>query len=71
MGFLDGLGSVLGMMAANAQEIQNYKNEYEIMTDTELKREYQDLKHRSGTEYEHRLKAVRSVLQDRGYGKKQ
>lgn len=68
MGFLDILGSGLGKMAAAGKEVLMYKSEYESMTDTELKREYQDLKNRSGTEYRHRLMAVKFVLQDRGYG---
>lgn len=68
MGFLDVLGSGLGKMAAAGKEVLMHKSEYESMTETELKREYQDLKNRSGTEYRHRLMAVRSILQDRGYG---
>lgn len=68
MGFMDGLGNVLGGMAAKAQTLQSYKLEYESMSDSELKREYQDLRKRSGTEARDRLIAVKSVLQDRGYG---
>ena len=68
MGFMDGLGNVLGGMAAKAQTLQSYKLEYESMSDSELKREYQDLRKRGGTEARDRLIAVKSVLQDRGYG---
>lgn len=71
MGFLDGVGSILGKAAAKAQEIQNYKIEYESMSDSELKREYQYLKGKSGQEYKDRFKAVILVLNDRGYGQKQ
>lgn len=68
MGFLDGLGNIMGKMAANMQEIQVYKSEYESMSDKELIREYKDLKGRSGREYTNRSAAVRMVLNDRGYG---
>lgn len=68
MGFMDSLGGMMGKMAAQAQEMQGYKSEYELMTIDELKREYRDLKNRSGSTYKLRIAAIRSVLQDRGYG---
>ena len=37
MGFLDFLGEVAGSMAAKAQVLQNYKKEYEEMSDNNLK----------------------------------
>lgn len=70
MGFLDVLGKGLGKMAAKAQELQNYKIEYESMSDSELKREYQYLRGRSEKEFKDRFIAVKLVLQDRGYGQK-
>ena len=69
-GFLDSLGGFLGKMAAMSQEIQGYKSEYECMSDSDLKREYNSLRNRSGTEYRNRLTAVKMVLQDRGYFQK-
>jgi hypothetical protein len=68
MGFLDGLGSALGKLGAMAQEVQGYKGEYESMSDVDLKREYNALKNKSGTENKNRLMAVTAVLKDRGYG---
>ena len=68
MGFLDFLGSAMGSMAAKMQEAQSYMSEYEPMTDKELIREYNDLKGRSGREVEARKMAVRTILNQRGYG---
>lgn len=67
MGFLDSLGSAVGKMAAQAQEIQGYKSEYEYMSDSDLKREFNNLRNKSGTEYKNRFMAVKMVLKDRGY----
>ena len=67
MGFLDSLGSAVGKMAAQAQEIQGYKSEYEYMSDNDLKREFNNLRNKSGTEYKNRFMAVKMVLKDRGY----
>jgi hypothetical protein len=66
MGFFDALGSIVGKMAAMGQEIQGYKSEYESMSDNDLKRAYENLKNKSGTEERYRLMAVMSVLKDRG-----
>lgn len=66
--FLDFAGEMLGKAAARAQEVQNYKSEYELMSDRELKREYQAIKDKSGTEYRNRCTAIKCVLNDRGYG---
>lgn len=68
MGFLDALGSGLGKMAATMQEVQVYKLEYESMSDYDLKREYNALKNKYGTENRNRFTAVKMVLSDRGYG---
>ncbi len=67
--FLNILGSFLGAAAAKYQEVQQYLPEYEMMTDNELKKEYMDLKDKSGTEASNRLAAVKIVLNSRGYGK--
>ena len=67
MGFMDTLGSGLGKMAALAQEIQNYKMEYEGMSDADLKRESNALRSKGGTEMRNRRAAIQSVLNDRGY----
>ena len=69
MSFLDKAGSFLGAVAAKYQEVQQYQHEYEMMTDNELKKEYMDLKDKSGTEASNRLEAVKIVLRSRGYGK--
>jgi hypothetical protein len=69
MGFLDVLGGALGKAAAIGKEVQAYKSQYESWRDDELKREHSKLKGASGTENKYRLIAVRSVLNDRGYGK--
>lgn len=68
MGFLDALGSMAGKIAAMGQEMLAYKSEYEFMSDNDLKREYKELKNKSGAENKSRLAAVTSVLKDRGYG---
>lgn len=70
MSFLDSLGDVLGQMTAKAQEVQGYKSEYECMSDNDLKREYNSLVNKSGTEHRNRLMAVKMVLKDRGYFQK-
>lgn len=67
MGFLDSLGNTIGKMAAQAQEIQGYKSEYESMSDYDLKREFNSLRNKSGTECRNRFTAVKMVLRDRGY----
>jgi len=67
MGFWDLLGSAAGKMAAKAQELQNYKIEYESMSDSKLKEEYRYLKNKPGQEFKDRLMAVKMVLRDRGY----
>ncbi len=69
MSLLNNLGSFLGSVAAKCQEVQQYQREYEAMSDYELKKEYMDLKNKSGTEESNRLVAVKLVLQSRGYGK--
>ena len=66
--FAEFAGELLGKAMANAQEMQNYKSEYELMSDRELKREYQAIKDEKGTEYQYRRIAIKSVLTDRGYG---
>ncbi len=66
--FAEFAGGLLGQAAARAQEMQNYKSEYELMSDRELKREYQAIKEKSGDEYKYRRMAIKSVLTDRGYG---
>lgn len=70
MGFLDSLGNTIGKMAAQAQEVQGYKNEYESMSDYDLKREFNNLRNKSGIEYKNRFMAVKMVLRDRGYFQK-
>lgn len=67
MGFMDALGSGLGKMAAMSQEVMGYKSEYECMSDSDLKREFNALKDRHGTEQRYRFTAVKMVLTDRGY----
>lgn len=72
MGFLDFLGEVAGSMAAKAQVLQNYKKEYEEMSDNNLKREYNKLKEETQSswcsqEKKDRFSAVKMVLRDRGY----
>ena len=66
MGFLDSLGKGLGKLAAIGEEVQSLKGDYVHMSDNELKREYNDLRKKSGTENRNRLMAVKSVLADRG-----
>ena len=71
MGFLDSifdsLGSTLGKMAADNNEILEYKSEYECMSDYDLKREYNNLKNKSREDLRKRFIAVKLVLKDRGY----
>lgn len=68
MGFKDSIGDYMGKAAARANELQRYLREYEVMTDYELKKEYNDLRGRSGREESNRLAAVACVLRNRGYG---
>lgn len=67
MGFLEGLGNVLGTMAAKGQEFQAYKIEYESMSDQELLKMHRNLKDKSGEENRFRRAAIGSILKDRGY----
>lgn len=67
MGFLEGLGSVMGKAAAKAQVIQDYKIEYESMSDQELLKRHQDLKSKSDEDNRLRRSAIGSILRDRGY----
>ena len=66
MGFLDSIGKGLGKLAATAEEVKALKGDYEHMSDSELKSEYNDLRKRSGDESKRRFMAVGSVLSDRG-----
>lgn len=64
MGFLDTLGSVLGKMAAKAEEINDYKADYQYMDKEQLWQEYCSLKSRSGEVYANRRSAVKMVLKE-------
>lgn len=66
MGFFDSFGKVLGKLAAIGEEVKNLKSDYECMSDNELKREYNVLRTKSGSENRNRLMAVKLVLADRG-----
>lgn len=66
MGFGEFLGSMAGRLAAQAEEMNKYKAEYERMSDTDLKREYNALKNKNGEQYRLRRSAVIAVLKDRG-----
>ena len=68
MGFMDFLGEMVGTLAAQGNEIQGYKKDYEFMSDQQLLREYNNLKGKSGQENKNRFYAIKSVLSDRGYG---
>ncbi|WP_304969380.1 hypothetical protein [Romboutsia ilealis] len=69
MGFLDFMGemfgSLVGEMTAKAKDVNIYKNEYEMMSDRQLKREFQDLVGKQGREYECRRLAISSIMNDR------
>ena len=63
------LGSFLGKIAAQGQEMMGYKAEYERYSDQQLKVEYKRLRSAgSSDEIRFRRAAVASVLRDRGYG---
>lgn len=69
MGFGDFLGSFLGEMAAQGQEMMRYKAEYENWSDRQLKTEYNRLRSAGKSdEIRFRRAALASVLRDRGYG---
>ncbi len=61
---MDALGTMFGNLAAQAEEAQKFKSEYERFSDRDLIREYQKLKQQNGSR--ERLMAVSSVLSDRG-----
>lgn len=70
MGFLDSLGEFAGKLAAQAQEANKYKSQYERMSNHELKREYEDLIKKSNEflrseDIKYRLMAVKTILNDR------
>ena len=67
MGFGDFLGSIAGQLMAEAEEATKYKKSYEHMNNTDLKREYNAIRSKSGTEYRLRKVAIKMVLKDRGY----
>jgi hypothetical protein len=71
MAFMDELGSMMGKMAAQAQKIQTYKEQYELMDDSVLIQEYKYLRQskRNGETID-RFRAICSVLEDRGYHRK-
>ena len=66
MGFGDFLGSVAGKFIAEAEEATKYKKSYERMSSTDLKREYNAIRSKSGTEYRLHKAAIKMVLKDRG-----
>jgi len=66
MGFLDILGDVAGKLVAQGQEIQSLKDEYELMNNNDLVREYNYLKGKSGSEQRNRFTAVMIILKERG-----
>lgn len=68
MGFLDFAGEMFGKIAVQGMEMKGYKSEYERMSNDQLKREFNAIKDKSGTEYNLRRGAIKSVLSDRGYG---
>ena len=64
-----GFGEFLGKLAAQGQEMMEYKSEYEHYTDRELKEEFNHLRRSSSSSQENRFRraAIKSVLKDRGY----
>ncbi len=70
MRFFNALGEFLRDvgkdMIATAQEINQFKSEYENMDTDELVYEYRNLKNRNDKESSNRFKAIRSILIDRG-----
>lgn len=69
MGFLDFMGEMFGSLAgelvSKAKDTNVYKSEYEMMSDRQLRREYQDLRDKQGREYECRRIAISSIMSDR------
>lgn len=70
MGFMDSLGGLLGDIAGGvmgkAQEAYKYKQEYESLSDNDIKREYQRVKDRSGAEFMARKMALMTIAKERG-----
>ena len=65
MSFFDAVGDMFGKMAAQAQEVMSYKQEYERLKNDELKREYERLTQQSGTEISRRKRAVKMIMRER------
>lgn len=75
MGFIKGLmdftGDMVGRMAAMAEEVQQYKLEYESLSDNDLKRKYLSLRERNDKTSSRRKQALKMIMQDRGMIKSQ
>ena len=70
MVFFEGLGRVLGGMAAQAEQLQKqiniYRPEYEGMSNSLLKEEAKKLKGKGGSESRARSFAIAMILKERG-----
>lgn len=70
MGFFQGLGNFLGGMAGQMEQlsaqVNMYREEYEDMSNSELKEEARRWQNRGGSEGRARVGAIRLILKDRG-----
>lgn len=70
MGFFEGLGKfaggMMGQMEQLSDQVNMYREEYENMTNSELKEEARRWQNRGGSEARARLGAIRLILKERG-----
>ena len=59
-------GKMLGQMAEQGKQIQEFKNSYESWDNYSLKVEYNTWNSKSTTEAKYRKAAINSILRDRG-----
>ena len=70
MGFFEGLGKFAGGMVGQMEQLSNqvnmYREEYEGMSNSELKEEGRRWQNRGGSEARARVGAIKLILKDRG-----
>ena len=67
MGLMDFLGDVAGKFNAMGEKVMEYQNEYEGMSNEELKAEFLSIKNKSGEEFKLRRMAIKVILNNRGF----
>lgn len=70
MGFFESLGKAVGGLVAQAEQLQEqvnmYREDYEYMSNNELKEEGRKWQARSSSEAKARVLAIKNILKERG-----